>query len=426
MPKARAVPMRIGILSQWFPPESGGASIPGVLARGLAERAHEVTVLTGYPNYPTGVLYDGFAMKWREDSRENGYAIRRVALYPNHSRRAAPRLLNYASFAATAAAWGISALEGIDVLWVYNSPASVAIPMWLTRARHQVPVVLHNMDMWPDSVLHTGFAPSRGGTVSLRALNSWVDAMYRTSSVVAYITPTAGEELERRGVPRRKLRYAPTWVDESVFRPADGEPLRRTLGYRDTDIVVGYAGALGRAQCVVELATTVANLPDSTPIKCLILGSGTEEQKLKEIERTAPSRIQFLGQVPHKEMTAYAAVPDISFVGLSPGGQAAFAAPSKVGAIMLCGKPILAMASGDTADLVSRSGAGLLVPPGDVGQLREALGRIARAPRTQLRQIGAKGLQFGRQELSAQSGIERLEQILAEAAATPLRGSVPK
>ena len=114
--------MRVGILSQWFPPETGPASIPGVLARGLVERGHDVTVLTGYPNYPTGVLYDGFSMKAREDYDEHGYAIRRVALYPDHSNRISGRLLNYGSFAASAIAFGTSALKGIDVLWVYNSP----------------------------------------------------------------------------------------------------------------------------------------------------------------------------------------------------------------------------------------------------------------------------------------------------------------
>ena len=236
--------MRVGILSQWFPPESGPASIPGVLARGLVKLGHDVTVLTGYPNYPTGSLYDGYSIRPWEDHHEHGYAIRRVALYPDHSAKISSRLLNYGSFAVSAAALGTSVLKGIDVLWVYNSPATVALPMWLAKGRYRVPIVLHNMDMWPDSVVHTGFAPAHGGRLLLGTLDRWVRAMYRSANLVAYITPSAGDELFRRGVPRAKLRYSPVWVDGTIFRPRDGSDLRRSLGFSESEIVIGYAGVL--------------------------------------------------------------------------------------------------------------------------------------------------------------------------------------
>ena len=404
--------MRIGILSQWFPPESGPASIPGVLARGLVERGHEVTVLTGFPNYPIGQLYGGFKIKPRESSVEYGYRLRRVALFPDHSNRITGRLVNYGSFAATAATLGLSALKDIDVLWVYNSPATVALPMWLAKARFKTPVVLHNMDMWPDSVIHTGFAPQVGGRLALRGLNLWVNAMYRSASVVAYVTPSAGDELERRGVPSEKLRYAPVWIDEEVFKPVDGSRVRRALGYDDNDIVVSYAGALGLAQGVVDLARTVAALPEKSRIRCLLLGSGTQADELAQIANQHPDRVRFLGQVAHEEMTEYSAVPDVSFVGLSPGGQAAFAAPSKVLAIMACGKPILAAASGDTASLVEGALAGTVVKPGDQDALTAALGSIETLGREGLSQMGARALRYSRQELSADTGIDRLESIL--------------
>lgn len=405
--------MRVGILSQWFPPETGPASIPGVLARELGERGHDVTVLTGYPNYPTGVLYDGFSMKAREDYREHGYAIRRVALYPDHSNRISGRLLNYVSFAATASALGVSALKRIDVLWVYNSPATVALPMWLAKTRYRVPIVLHNMDMWPDSVIHTGFAPKRGGTIAMRALDAWVNSMYRSATLVAYISPSAGQELARRGVPTERLRYAPIWVDESVYRPVDGSDLRWQLGYSETDIVVGYAGALGQAQCVLDLVRAVVSMPETSRVRCLILGSGTQAQDVMTIAASRPDRVQYIGQVDHVQMTEYSAVPDISFVGLSAGGEAAFATPSKVPAIMACGKPILAAASGDTATLVKEGGVGYVVQPGDIRGLTRTLVEIERQGRTALDGLGVKALEYSRRQFSVGAGISRMESLFA-------------
>lgn len=405
--------MRVGILSQWFPPETGPASIPGVLAKGLVQRGHEVTVVTGFPNYPVGSLYDGYRMRLRQDCVTEGYRIRRVALYPDHSSSISGRLSNYGSFAASATALGTAALRGIDVLWVYNSPATVALPMWVAKARFHAPVVLHNMDMWPDSVIHTGFAPKRASVI-LKGLRIWVEAMYRSATTIAYISESAGEELQRRGVPTSKLRYAPVWVDEAVFRPGDGTDLRDALGYGCDDVVIGYAGALGQAQAAVQLIHAVLALPASIPIRCLILGSGTEASTVSRLAKQHPTRVQFLGQVPHKDMTAYSAVPDVSFVGVSPGGDAAFASPSKIHAIMACGKPILAAAAGDPAALIQRSGAGLVVPPGNATALSNSVAAIARMSKAELEKWGHQGLQYYRKELSMNAGIDRLERILRE------------
>ncbi len=243
--------------------------------------------------------------------------------------------------------------------------------MWLAKARYDVPIVLHNMDMWPDSVIHAGFSPRYGSSTLIGGLSAWVNAMYASAHTVAFVTPSAGRELRRRGVPRNKLVYAPVWADESVFRPTDGSRLRRRLGFTEDDIIFGYAGALGKAQSVVELGHTVVSLPSSSPVKFLVLGSGTEQEELAQM-RKHPDRIRFLGHVAHEEMTEYAAVPDVSFASLSPGGQEAFAAPSKIPAILACAKPILVVAAGDSADLVHASDAGIVVPPGDLRAMFEA------------------------------------------------------
>ena len=105
--------MRVGLLTQWFDPEPGPAALPGTLARQLAARGHHVQVLTGFPNYPTGRLADGYRMQRRLDETVDGVDVRRVALYPSHNASAVSRMANYASFGASALASG---LDGHDDL----------------------------------------------------------------------------------------------------------------------------------------------------------------------------------------------------------------------------------------------------------------------------------------------------------------------
>src|SRR4051794_5829261 len=104
--------MRLGVLSQWFAPEPGGGAVPTVLANGLVDRGHDVQVLTGFPNYPTGRVYPGYrqALGFRE-TLQPSLDVRRVPLYASHDPRAARRSLNYLSFAGSAGAIGARALR---------------------------------------------------------------------------------------------------------------------------------------------------------------------------------------------------------------------------------------------------------------------------------------------------------------------------
>ena len=104
------------MLTQWYDPEPGPAALPGVLARGLVARGHQVNVVTGFPNYPTGKVAEGYTVSRRFDEVRDGVAVRRVALYPSHDTSFARRLLNYGSFGASAAASGMSFLRGADAL----------------------------------------------------------------------------------------------------------------------------------------------------------------------------------------------------------------------------------------------------------------------------------------------------------------------
>lgn len=144
--------MRFGLLTQWYDPEPGPAALPGTLARGLVERGHDVRVLTGFPNYPTGQLAAGYRIRPRQRETRDGVSVTRVALYPSHSTSPTSRILTYGSFGATAAILGMGTLRQLDALWVNYSPVTVAPATAMAARLMKTPTVVHIADLWPDTL----------------------------------------------------------------------------------------------------------------------------------------------------------------------------------------------------------------------------------------------------------------------------------
>ena len=96
--------MRVLFLSQWYIPE------PDIkihlLAKGLVERGHQVTAITGFPNYPQGRIYPGYHQRLWQWEEMDGVRVLRLPLYPDHSYSAVRRSLNYLSFATSASVLG--------------------------------------------------------------------------------------------------------------------------------------------------------------------------------------------------------------------------------------------------------------------------------------------------------------------------------
>lgn len=408
--------MRVGLLTQWYDPEPGPAALPGVLARGLQARGHEVSVVTGFPNYPTGEVAPGYRIQRCLDERIQGVAVRRVALYPSHSASPARRLMNYSSFGASAAAFGAAAFRHLDALWVNYSPITVAWPMWIARYALRVPTVVHVLDLWPDTILAGGFArDSRLYRLASRPLSAWCAGMYRAAHAVAYISPGVRPALLERGVPAAKLHYVPMWADEDVFHPA-GDHLRDRFNLRDDNVVLLYAGALGEAQGLDGLIEACAMIDDPRFV-ALIAGSGVAETGLRaKAEALGASNVHFIGRLPQGQMTQLMATADICYVGLRTHSLSEMTMPSKTQAALAAGKAMVIAAEGDVARIGAESGAAFIARPGDAPGIADALRAAVSLGRAGLSERGAHGRRYYEQTFSARQGVDRIEALLSHAA----------
>lgn len=405
--------MRIGMLTQWFDPEPGPAALPGVLARGLVDRGHQVQVVTGFPNYPTGSLAEGYTIRRQADEHLDGVDVRRVALWPSHDGSSVNRLGNYLSFSASALVNGLSQLRGCDAVWVNYSPITIGLPMWASRYLLGTPQVVHVLDLWPDTVIASGFSkPSAAGRVAERVMSTWCNAMYRAADSVAYISPGVHHLLAERGVPEQKLAYVPMWADESIFRPAD-EDLRGELGIAPDKVVLLYAGAMGEAQELSGLIDACTQIDDPRFL-CLLAGSGISESSLRE-QAVGVDNVRFIGRFPQERMTRLCATSDINFVGLRPHPLSEFTMPSKTQAGLASGRALLVAAEGDVATVASDSGACLLARP-EPDSIAAAIRRACELGREGLATLGHQAHSYYQKTFSVDRGVDQIEDLLTKAA----------
>ena len=412
--------VRIGLLTQWYDPEPGPAALPGILARGLAARGHQVQVVTGFPNYPTGRVAPGYHVQGRLDEQLQGVDVRRVALYPNHDASPSRRLLNYTSFGASAAVLGASAFRQFDALWVNYSPITVAWPMWVARYALGVPTVVHVLDLWPDTLLVSGLSDkSRFLKTATRPLHAWCSGMYQAAHAVAFISPSVGSVLHERGVASEKLHYVPMWADEDVFRPSALD-LRSRFGLTNENIVLLYAGALGEAQGLGTLLEACARVRDPRFV-ALIAGSGTAEARLRlRAVELGATRVRFIGRVPQQDMTRLMATADLSYVGLRTHALSAITMPSKTQAALAAGKALLVAAEGDVARVGTESGAALLAHPDDPAGIASAIVEACVLGRPGLAELGERARRYYEQTFSTRHGVDAIEALLIEAATTSM------
>lgn len=365
--------MRIGFVSQWYPPESGAAALPGTQASALAAAGHDVTVVTGFPNYPHGALVSPYRMRLHQKEVITGVTVHRAPLYVSHDRRMLHRFASYGSFALSASMTALATIRDVDAVWVHSTPATAALPAVVLRSLG-TPYVLHVQDLWPETVVASGFVGARLGRRVEYVLHPFCDFAYRCASSVQVTAPGMIERIAVRGVPRNKIGFIPNWCDESVFKPTPRNvDLQVALGLPDGFIVM-YAGAIGEVQgldVVIEAADLLRSRPE---INFVLVGSGVARDGLvRAAEQRKLPNIHFVPSQPISAMGDVLALSDVQLICLRDLPLYRITLPSKVQAAMSAGLPVIVSAGGDAAKVVEEANAGISVPPGSPDALATAV-----------------------------------------------------
>lgn len=407
--------MRIGYISQWFDPETGSAATPGIIARALSSRGHEVDVLTGFPNYPEGRVYDGYSISRYLREERDGLTVHRVPLIPTHKSGALSRVLNYTSFAISAGVVGAKVLRGVDVVLVHSTPATVAAPAMLAKTLYGTPFVPMIQDLWPDTVTSSGFLGEGPASGVEKVLHRFCDAVYRKASHIAVISPGMSASIQKRGIDSGKITFTPNWVDEATFRPEiRDEALRRSFGL-SRNFVVMYAGNYGEFQALDVVLEAAERLRPRLDIQFAFVGGGVMEGSLRSIAREKSlDNVVFIPPQPFAAMTNVLALGDLHLVSLQDRPLFRITLPSKLQATLAAGKPLVGTVRGDAEAVICESGAGRTSAPGDPDDLARVIAEMADEPQ-KTAEMGASGRAYYERVFSESSSVGRLIDLLEKA-----------
>lgn len=406
--------MRVLIVSQYYPPEA--VPLPADLARGLAERGHQVKVLTGYPNYPTGNVFPGYRQRWRSQESDGAVEIHRVPLFADHSHSALKRIVNYGSFALSAAtARRLS--RGADVVYVYATQMTAGFGPWLWRITGGRPYLLHVQDLWPDSI--TGSSMMTGGNkerVISRALGPWLHSVYRQASGVVGIAPTMVSTLVSRGVAESRAHLVYNWADA-------GDPVESVLpAVSGSRAEVVYAGNVGDMQ---DLGTAVraAHAASDVGVVLTIVGDGVAKAGLQKlVTELGAVNVRFEDPVPREQMPEVYARADFALVSLKDMPVFRGTIPSKFQAVLSAGIPVVTTVQGDVRHLVEESAAGLTAEAESIGSLEAVFRAAAELSSDERAAMAHRGRAVYDNIFSRESGISTIEALLSAATKEASRG----
>lgn len=400
--------MKILFVTQWFQPEQFYKGVP--FARALMERGHEVQVLTGFPNYPTGKIYPGYKIKFFQKEILDGIEVIRVPLYPSHDSNAVKRIANYGSFAITAAILGPWLTKKPDVIYVYHPPPTTYLPSFVLKMLYRVPVVYDIQDFWPETLAATGMLSN---SLCLKLVDLYCKTFYKAASKIVVLSPGFKQKLIEKGVPKEKIKVIYNWsVDSQIAEVERDEKLAEELGFLNKFNFL-FAGNMGKAQNLSTLLEAADLLKNKCPeIQFVMIGGGVELGVLRsKASEMQLNNVRFLPRRPRSEIGQILSLANVLLVHLKDDPLFAITIPSKIQAYLAVGRPILAAVSGDAAEIIQQSGGGMTCLPDNAEQLAETAERFYQMHQKDLEAMGKKGKQYYLENMSMETGVKHFEEV---------------
>lgn len=355
--------MRILVVEQIFYPVN--FQVNDVCVQ-LVKDGHEVTVLTGLPNYPTGIIPEEYRNGKNRIETWNGIKIIRCFEIPR-KKGAAGMVANYFSFCISAALKAAFMKEKFDVVLAYEtSPVLMAYPGEVYAKKNKTPLLLYCCDIWPEVV--KTMVPNEKSIIFKVA--KWVSTpIYKRADLLAVQSKGFYDYFRKvHNYDVDKLRYLPQYADSSY--------VGQDLSAEDngiTDFV--FLGNIGIAQDIGGLINAVEKIKDIPGFHVHIVGTGSYHEKavglvkVKRLEKL----ITFYGRRPYAEMVDFYKLADVCLATLQADSVISLTIPSKVQGYMAAGKPIIAALSGFARDVIEESRSGIGVTPGNADELADAM-----------------------------------------------------
>lgn len=409
--------MKILYVSQYFPPEIGAPSARvSELTAYWARWGHQVTVLTGFPNHPTGKIVPEYRARFRRfSSREqvDGVDVVRTWLWPLPNRKSWERIVNYSSFCFSAGLRGLF-LRRPDVIIATSPQLLVGLSGWWLGLVKRAPVIFEVRDIWPDAIVASGIG--REDSLFVRILRAISRFLHRRSDHVVVVTEAFKNELvDKWDVQSSSISVVTNGVETQIFKPGDnGEAEKRALGLEDK-FVVTYIGTLGFAhglETVIEAAIRLKTA--HSDIAFLLVGEGAESEKLRaRVLIEALENVIVLGQQSRAAIPGIICASDVCLVLLRADDVFKTVIPTKMLEYMSCARPMIVGVDGQARAIMDEAQGGVFIQPEDAEGLVQAILDLKAAPELRER-LGKSGRDYVEVNLSREDTAARYINLLED------------
>ncbi|MCR5591886.1 MAG: glycosyltransferase family 4 protein [Lachnospiraceae bacterium] len=369
----------------------------------LAARGHEVTVLTGLPNYPMGVIPEEYRGRKHRRETVNKVKVIRVKERPRKPGKAG-LAMNYVSFVWHAGFTAFTMKKDFDVIFVYQlSPVLMAIPAyvakWFSKTKK---IMIYCLDLWPESLTSLGISRE---SLFFRFMRSVSIRIYKGAAAIGYTSRKFGDYFSGQlGLKDKKYMHIPQFADE-LFSDIEAE-----TGDKETIDYV-FAGNIGMMQSV-ETIVKAAALASDERIRWHIVGDGFALEACKKLaEDMKTDKVIFYGRLPVEEMPKFYSMADAMIVTLA-GGMISYTLPGKIQSYMAAGKAVIAAADGETKTVIEESGCGLCAPAGDEKALAELADKMA--AQNDFARMGENSRKYYNLHFTKKNHVDLIEKLLSE------------
>lgn len=399
--------MKILLVTQYFYPENFKSND---IAIELTKKGHEVTVLTGLPNYPEGKIHNNYG--FFKNTRENfqGVDVIRTWLVPRGKGGGISLFLNYFSWAffASIRAFFLSYQKKFDVVLVHEpSPITQGFPAIVVKKIQKIPLHFWVLDLWPESLTSAGGINNK---YVLSIFTKMVKYIYNNSDKILISSKGFKESILTKGDYNNKLVYFPNWAEDSI--------LKGDLDYRIPDLPKGFkiifAGNIGVAQDVDSIIKTALILKEKTDIHFVFIGDGRSKMQLEDfvVKNDLNQTVHFLGRFPIDAMKTFFNEADVLLVSLKDELIFNVTVPAKLQAYLCTQKPILGMLNGEGAAIINDANCGLSVNAGDSRGLAKKIIKLYEMSAEERNILGRNGFRYYEENFTMRKCIDNLEFIL--------------
>ena len=401
--------MKILIVTQYFWPENFRIND---LAVSLAQRGHEVTVVTGIPNYPEGKYFAGYGLFKNLRQEHRGVKILRFPVMPRGRKGRLRLALNYLSFVVSGLIFApLVCQRKFDIIFVYEpSPITVGLPAILLKRIKSAHLLFWVQDLWPESLSAAGAVKS---PLFLKLVKKLVHFIYHKCDLILVQSKAFIPSILNFGVDKDRIVYFPNSA-EGLYHPVELEGNVVERKEIPCGFIVMFAGNIGAAQDFPTIITAAEKLWDHKDIYWVIIGDG-RMRKWVEGEVTARNlghNFIFLGRHPAESMPRYFALADVLLVTLKDEEIFALTIPAKVQSYLACGKPIIASLAGEGARIIEESKSGFSCAPEDPPALAELVLKMYHMDKDERQIMGLNGRKYFENNFCREKLTSELDRLL--------------